>query len=119
MATTFSRLAQIEAKVLKYVTSAGHSTGGTTTVIETLKITQPVSIDYNTAQRVGTTHRPELQSPFKFRMVLFEGDQDVQQGYVMQIAGVNYPVRHVEQWPFIVLGQTRNVAILEYSVRSE
>lgn len=117
MTSTFSHLALTTATVKRYVTVAGKGTGSTSTVIPTLKVTQPVSIDYNTAQRVGTTHRPVLQSPFKFRMVLFEEDNDVRQGDVMTISSVDYPVRHVEKWPFIRIGETRMIAILEYDVR--
>lgn len=115
--SSFTRLALITAKVLKYVTTNGRGMGSTSTVIEELKVTQPVTIDYNTAQRVGTTHRPILQSPHKFRMVMYEGNQDIQQGYVMEINNTRFPVRHVEEWPLIRLGETRNVAILEYEVR--
>lgn len=117
MTTPISLLTQTTAVVKKFVTTDGRGTGGTTTVIAALQVTRPTSIDYNTAQRVGTTHRPVLESPFKYRMVLFEGDNDVQQGYVMQIDGNDYPVRHVEKWPFIRLGQMRMVAVLEYAPR--
>jgi hypothetical protein len=117
--TTFAKLLNHTASVKRYVRSSGRGSGSSTVVIPSLSITQPVSIDYNTAQRVGTTHRTILNEPFKFRMVLFEGDNDVQQGDVMTIdaGSTEYPVRHVEQWPFVVAGQTRMVAILEYDVR--
>jgi len=52
-------------------------------------------------------------------MVLFENDRDVQQGDVMTInaGSTEYPVRHVEKWPYVLAGETRMVAILEYDVR--
>jgi len=112
-----SFLTTVDASVKRYIVSNGVGAGSTTVVIPSLKVTQPTSIDYNTAQRVGTTHRPVLESPFKFRMTLFSGDNDVQQGDIMTISSVNYPVRHVEKWPFVRIGQTRMVAILEYKVR--
>lgn len=118
MVSTLSHLTQTTAIVKRYTSVAGKGTGATSTIIESLKVTQATSIDYNTAQRVGTTHRPILESPFKFRMVLFEGDNDVRQGDIMTISGIDYPVRHVEKWPFIRIGETRMVAILEYAVRS-
>lgn len=117
MTTPISLLTNTTVVVKRFITTDGRSSGSTTTVIPSLEVTQPTAIDYNTAQRVGTTHRPVLESPFKFRMVLFEGDNDVQQGDVMEVAGNDYPVRHVEKWPFIRLGQTRMVAILEYATR--
>lgn len=112
-----SFLTTVTASVARFIVTNGVGAGSTTVVIPTLKVTLPTSIDYNTAQRVGTTHRQILESPFKFRMVLFTGDNDVQQGDVMTISSINYPVRHVEKWPFVRLGQTRMVAILEYKVR--
>lgn len=115
--SSFTPLAKIDASIKKYLYTSGHGTGSTSTHIPSLKVTQPVTIDYNTAQRVGTTHRPILQSPHKFRMVLFEGVHDVDQGMVMTIAGTDYPIRHVEEWPLISLGETRMVAILEYETR--
>lgn len=117
MTAPIDLLTQVTASVERYDKVNGRSSGSTSVVIAELKVTQPTSIDYNTAQRVGTTHRPILQSPFKFRMVLFKGDNDVQQGDLVVINSTKYPVRHVEKWPFIRLGETRMIAILEYAVR--
>lgn len=110
-------LTKVTASVKRVQRINGRSTGSTSTVIPTLSVTQPTSIDYNTAQRVGTSHRTILESPYKYRMVLFSGDNDVEQGDIMTISGVDCPIRHVEKWPYIVLGETRMVAILEYPVR--
>lgn len=116
MTSPMDRLTTITVQVKRHLKTDGKS-AGISTVIPSLEVTQPTSIDYNTAQRVGTTHRPILQSPFKFRMVLFNGDHDVQQGDFMVINSIDCPIRHVEKWPYIVLGQTRMIAILEYPVR--
>ena len=115
--SSFTRLATDTAIVKRYVIVAGKGVGSTTTVVPELAITPPANIDYNTAQRVGTTHRPILESPYKFRMVLFEGVQDVEQGDIMTINSVDYPVRHVEDWTLIGAAQDRMIAILEWKVR--
>lgn len=115
--SSLTKLLSTTAVVKRYTAVGGVRTGSTETLIAALPITPLTSIDYNTAQRVSTTHRPMLQSPYKFKMVLFEGDRDIKQGDFMVIDGINLAVRHIEQWPYITPNEKRMVAILESEVR--
>lgn len=83
------------------------SLSGFAAYLSSLQCTPLAPVDAETRQRL------EINTPHITWETSLQGSPDIKKGDKLIIAGVEYPIYHVEKWPWLPNGDTRLRIIVE------
>lgn len=107
MSSSFDHVATVTASTKRAAAPVDGKTSTPAISIAMFKCTPLCPVDAELQRRLG------LDTPYELLQTITAGGLDVREGDTLSVAGVDYPVRACEDWPWPVDGLTYRRLVVE------